>query len=463
MSEVSGVQVEELLAKYTRAAPRYTSYPTVLDWAPGFDPATYGDLLRSAAQIDAPLSLYTHIPYCPERCLFCGCNVVITRKRERISEYVDCLLSELKAFQEAGLGNRSMHQLHWGGGTPTHLSEAEIERLFVATRDTFQFTEDAEISIEVDPRVTSKPQVELLGRLGFRRISMGVQDCDPEVQADIKRIQPYEMTRDVVETARAAGFEAVNIDLIYGLPFQTEERFAASVERVLQLRPDRLALFHYAHVPWIKKHQEAMTLEAMPDAGEKLRIFLRASSMLRAAGYETVGLDHFALPQDELVEARDAGALQRNFMGYTTRRATDLVPLGVSSIGELDGCYVQNDPVEASYQSQIREKGVACSRGYRLTDEDQLRRDVIHGLMCNGVLKKSEIETKHGIDFDQHFATELAELGPLEEDGLVELSSSTLHLTTLGNLLMRNVALVFDSYLRERSDGDGSATFSKTL
>jgi oxygen-independent coproporphyrinogen-3 oxidase len=454
-----------LLEKYATSAPRYTSYPTAVDWASDFDGSRYPELLADAARENAPLSVYVHIPFCAERCLFCGCNVVITRNEERVERYLERLEREFAFVRASGVGAREVHQYHWGGGTPTHLSSKQIARVQESFTKTFHLAGDAEVAIEVDPRVTTDEQIALLARLGFNRISVGIQDFDRRVQEDVKRVQSVEETRRVVDAARAAGMGSLNVDLIYGLPYQSVESFERTVRIVLEIRPERIALFHYAHVPWIKKHQTAMSLDAAPDPATKLAIFLRALELFRDAGYVSIGLDHFALPEDELARAARAGSLHRNFMGYTTRRGSEMVSLGVSAIGEVGGAFVQNDPAESEYLTRIQEHGFATARGHTLSAEDRLRRDVILSIMCNLVLAKAPIEARHGIDFDEHFAAELAELAPLEADGLVERGRDALRITPLGQLFLRNVALPFDRYLRARRalGESGKGTFSRTL
>ena len=462
---------KELLERYATSAPRYTSYPTAVDWEtdPGkaFDPADYPARLAAAADArpDDALSLYTHVPYCAELCLFCGCNVQISRSDERRERYLGAVEAELARLEETGIGRREVQQFHWGGGTPTSLSPSQLERLFSAITSRFDLAAGAEVSIEVDPRVTTLEQVDVLASLGFNRISMGIQDFDPEVQKAIKRVQSEELTRGVIDRARAKGMGSVNVDLIYGLPHQTRAGFADTVERVLDIRPERVALFHYAHVPWMKSHQSAMDVDAMPGAAEKLDIFSDAIAAFDAAGYVYLGLDHFALPDDELSLAAKEGTLHRNFMGYTTQRGREMVSLGVSSIGEIDGVYVQNIANEPEYVTLAHERGFATYRGHDMSAEDELRRDVILELMCNGRIGRPAIEERHGIDFGETFALELEGLEPLVADGLLTVSSQELRLTAIGQILMRNVAAVFDRYMRERKarGQSGSGTFSKTL
>jgi len=455
----------ELLRKYATAAPRYTSYPTVVDWEEGFDTGSYPELLRQAARSQGELSVYVHVPFCDERCLFCGCNVVITRSAERVERYLDRIERELDMLHETGIGARRVHQYHWGGGTPTHLDVAQIRRLHGIFASVFDLSPDAEAAVEVDPRVTSTEQIEALAELGFNRISLGVQDFDPRVQKAIKRVQSEEETRRIVDAARAAGMRSCNVDLIYGLPHQTRDAFAATVRRVIDMRPERVALFHYAHVPWLKKHQTALPEEALPSADDKLFIFVDALEAFRAAGYVYIGLDHFALPGDELARAARDGSLRRNFMGYTTRRGSDTVAAGVSAIGEVAGAFVQNSANEAEYGELVRERGFATARGHRLSADDRLRRDVILALMCSGVVRKAEIEAAHGVSFERVFAAELEALRPLAADGLVEDDAGEVRLTDVGQLFMRNVAVVFDRYfqVRQARGESGRGTFSKTL
>jgi oxygen-independent coproporphyrinogen-3 oxidase len=357
-----------------------------------------------------------------------------------------------------------VRQYHWGGGTPTQLNLRQMQRVQDAFAGAFTLAQDAEVAIEVDPRVTTVEQVRWLASVGFNRVSMGVQDFEPAVQEAVKRHQTEQQTRTIVDAARAAGIPSVNIDLMYGLPAQTEQSFARTVEITLDIRPERVALFHYAHVPWMKRHQKTIETERAPSSEEKMRILTRSIEQFRAAGYEYIGLDHFALPDDELARAHREGWLGRNFMGYTVRRGDDMIGLGVSSIGDVSGCFAQNAHVEGEYLAAMREKGYATVRGHQLTAEDKLRRDVILGLMCNGALRKADVEQAHGIAFDATFATELAELRPLAADGLVELHADRLVVTELGQLFLRNVALPFDRYFRERKarGGDSGRTFSRT-
>jgi oxygen-independent coproporphyrinogen-3 oxidase len=454
-----------LLERYGVAAPRYTSYPTAVDWRGDLDPATYPERLERASRDDTPLSVYVHVPFCEQLCLFCGCNVVITRHHEHALPYLDALGREIAAVRATGIGRRKVSQYHWGGGTPTFLSESEIGRLHEMIASTFAFEPGAEIAIEIDPRHTTRGQIRLLRSLGFNRVSAGVQDFDPAVQQAIRRIQSEDETRLVVAEARSAGFDSVNVDLIYGLPFQTEAGFDRTLDRIVDLRPDRIALFHYAHVPWIRKHQDALPVEAFPDAQARSRIFLNALRRLGAAGYESIGLDHFALPGDELAVARREGRLQRNFMGYTTRRGGDLVPFGVSSIGEIGGAFVQNARDVDAWSRRTETTGHAIERGHVLDKDDRVRREVIMQMMCHARIDKRAVERAHGVRFDEEFRVELSELEAPEKDGLVVRGPDAIDATPLGQLFLRNLALPFDRYFRERkSRPEGvSRTFSRTL
>lgn len=455
-------RVAELLERHASAAPRYTSYPTVLDWDPGFDPASQAACVERAAALADPYSVYVHVPFCERRCLFCGCNVAITRSHERVEAYLDALEHELRALAALGLGRRPVRELHLGGGTPTHLDGAQLERVCAALESRLAFLPGAERAVEVDPRVTDAEQLRLLARLGFRRLSLGVQDLDERVQAAIGRRQAEEDTRALVELARELGFTSISLDLMYGLPHQDRESFARTLERALTLRPDRLALFHYAHVPWIKPHQRALDAAAMPEAPERLGIFLDSVETLVERGYAFLGLDHFALEHDELARAHRAGRMHRDFMGYTARPAGDLLGLGASAIGELGGAFLQNEPEEPEYRERIAAGGgLVAVRGHALTPDDRLRRDVILGLMCRGRVDRAAIEAAHGVRFASAFAPELEALRAHEADGLIRVDAQELEVTPLGQLFLRNLASIFDRYLRSRTR-DRERSYSRT-
>jgi oxygen-independent coproporphyrinogen-3 oxidase len=453
----------ELLRRYNVPGPRYTSYPTAPSWKESLDAAGYGRILEEsrAAAEPAPLSLYFHLPFCERLCYFCGCTVVITGTHHGPEEtYLQAIEREIDwSASRLGGSTRRVVQLHWGGGTPTYFSPALLTRLGRRIRERFAFDSDAEIGVEIDPRVTTPAHLEALAALGFNRLSLGVQDFDAEVQESINRIQPFEATREIVRAARSLGFPSVNMDLIYGLPHQTPERFARTIDRILEIGPDRLAVYSYANVPWMKKHQSVLE-KHLPDEATKLSIFLTALERFTAAGFEYIGMDHFARPDDELARARRERTLHRNFQGYTTKAGTDLVGFGMSAIGSIGDWYVQNRRELAPYRSDVAAAGAAPFRGARLSADDRLRRTVIERLMCHGVVRKREIEERFGIRFDEEFAQALERLEPMRRDGLVELSADEVRATPLGRLFLRNLAMPFDAYLEKAPE---RPVFSRTV
>jgi oxygen-independent coproporphyrinogen-3 oxidase len=453
----------DLLRKYDRPGPRYTSYPTAVEFHAGFDEGAYRQRLAEAAsRPEEPLSLYLHLPFCEERCSFCGCMVVITKKHEVAERYLEYLHREI-ALLAAALGERRrVVQHHWGGGTPTYLTVAQIEALHAVVRRHFDVDAGAEVAIEVDPRVTSDEQLRTLRSLGFNRLSLGVQDLDPVVQQAVNRIQGEELTRALFERARSLGFESINVDLIYGLPFQTKEGFAQTVAAVVAMRPDRLAVYSYAHVPWIRGNQKRIDPADLPPPVLKLELFLAATEAFLGAGYRPIGMDHFALPGDELALAADAGRLHRNFMGYTTRPASDMVGAGVSAIGDVGGAFAQNTKKLSTYYATLDRERFPIERGYPLDADDLVRRFVISEIMCNLRLDIPAVERRFGIDFSRYFETEVRELaeGPLV-DGLLEMRPDRLEVTNRGRLLVRNVCMTFDRYLRAKTAD--RPVFSRTV
>ncbi len=455
MSAVSSPLSAELLRKYDRPGPRYTSYPTAVEFHGGFDEAAYRERLADAARrAEEPLSLYLHLPFCEARCSFCGCMVVITQKREVAARYLDYLHREIALLAQALGERRHVVQHHWGGGTPSYLSVEQIETLAAVVRRHFDLEKGAEVAIEVDPRVTTDEQLERLRALGFNRLSLGVQDLDPVVQEAVNRIQGEALTRGLFERARALGFESINVDLIYGLPFQTLDGFAHTLETVVAMRPDRLAVYSYAHVPWIRGNQRHIDPADLPPPARKLELFLAATEAFLGAGYRPIGMDHFALPGDELAVAAEAGRLHRNFMGYTTRPATDMVGAGISAIGDVGGAFAQNTKKLSTYYATLDRDRFPVERGYPLDADDQVRRFVITELMCNLGLDVARVEQRFGIDFSRYFATEIEELaaaGGLVADGLVEVRPDRVQVTTRGRILVRNVCMTFDRYLRRKT------------
>ena len=456
----------ELLARYDRPGPRYTSYPTAVEFHPGFTEVHYRERLAAADALpDAPLSVYAHLPFCEERCLYCACNVVITRHRDVADRYLDHVLLEVDLLARHLPHRRRVSQIHWGGGTPTYYPSADLERLFGAFAERFELTGDAEVGIEVDPRVTTHEQIAALGRLGFNRISMGVQDFAPEVQEAVHRVQSYEITRALVDRSRAEGFGSVNLDLIYGLPYQTVDRFRHTLDQVLTLRPDRVAVYSFAFVPWIKAHMKSIPVEALPGAALKLELLALTVDAFAAAGYRQIGMDHFALPEDELALAAEARTLHRNFMGYTVQSARDMVAVGITGIGDLQGAYVQNGRKLPEYYEAVRAGRFPIERGYALDADDAVRRHIITRLMCNFYLDVGEVERLFDLSFRLAFAAELAELtGPDSpaSHGLLTVTPEALELTPVGRMFVRNVCMVFDRYLRARAAQE-KPVFSRTV
>jgi oxygen-independent coproporphyrinogen-3 oxidase len=449
------------LEKYNRPGPRYTSYPTAPVWKEDFGPDDLESFYARAEKEATPLSLYMHIPFCESLCLFCACNVSIQKDKKVAIPYLEALKREIEHVSQRVSKNRTVIQFHWGGGTPTYLTPAQMEDLFGHARQRFSFALDAEIGIEIDPRVTSRAHLETLRRLGFNRLSMGIQDFQPKVQETIHRVQPYELTRDLIVAARELGFESLNVDLIYGLPYQTAESFKDTIDKTLTLAPDRVAMFSYAHVPWLKKQQGSFA-EHLPDGMEKFRIFRAGLERFLGAGYVYIGMDHFARPGDELAVAQKNRTLHRNFQGYTTKAGADLYGMGVSAISSIGGAYAQNRREVPAYQQTIGTRGIATMRGYRLSADDLLRRAVIGRLLCHTLIPKHEIERDFSIQFDEYFAPELQRLEEARDAGLVVLDSAEIRVTPLGRIFIRNVAMAFDRYLHEQQM-DQRPLFSKTL
>jgi oxygen-independent coproporphyrinogen-3 oxidase len=457
----------EILPRYEGPGPRYTSYPTAPVWGTHYgveafreDLAAWSAGARSGGE---GLALYAHVPFCRSLCHFCACNRVITRDIALPERFLDTIAREIDAVRAIVDAAPLATQLHWGGGTPTHLSPPQIRRLFASLVDAFPLAPGAEVSIEVDPRVTTEEQVETLRALGFDRISLGVQDVDPRVQQAIHREQPAAVTAALVERARAAGFGSVNLDLIYGLPFQREESFARTLDTVLAMQPDRIALYSYAHVTWVAKQQRGFERQDLPDAPTKLGILLLAIRRLLAAGYVYIGMDHFAKPEDELARALRAGTLRRNFMGYTTQAGTTLLGFGPSAISELPRSYAQNERELEAWQDSVAGRGLATLRGHRLSEDDETRRWVIARILCQGELSGAAFVARFGGSLRQRFAAELAALAPLEADGLVAIDpDGSVRVTPLGRLLVRNVAMAFDAYLAAQR-ASGERLFSKAV
>lgn len=441
----------ELLKRYDVAGPRYTSYPTAVQFHTAYKAEQYQAEVRkqlTSKQI-SPLSLYVHIPFCDTVCYYCACNKVITKNKARAFPYLQRLYKEIAMQSKLHGKQRPITQLHFGGGTPTFLSDDELTELIEQLREHFNFLPDqqAEYSIEIDPRGVGSKRIKLLRKLGFNRLSCGVQDFEPKVQAAVNRIQSEAETLEVITSARECGFKSISLDLIYGLPHQNRESFARTIDKVIDMRPDRISVFNYAHMPQLFKTQRQIDSRHLPSAEEKLAILKLSIDRLCAAGYKYIGMDHFALPDDELALAQQNGSLQRNFQGYSTQADCDLVALGASAIGKLDNCYVQNEKDLANYYSRIDNGELPIFRGYRLDDDDQLRRDVITQLICQFELEWQNIAAKWQIEPMDYFSAERLQLEPLQADGLLSMNAQGIKVLPAGRLLIRNICMVFDKFL----------------
>jgi len=453
----------EMLRRYDRPGPRYTSYPTAPQFSVEFAQKEFDQEIQSTNENDNPadLSLYFHLPFCDTLCYFCGCTMLITHNRQRIDEYIDYVIREIKLLSSKIKKGRKVAQLHWGGGTPTYLSPEQIRRLFDAIRDNFVFHPDAEIGVEIDPRGLTDAHLDALHQVGFNRASMGVQDFEPKVQEGINRLQSEKLTRWAFQGLRARGFDSINLDLIYGLPFQTVDSFTRTLERIIDISPDRLAVFNYAHVPWMKKHQRIIENTTLPKANEKLGILKATIEKLTSVGYVYIGMDHFAKADDSLTQAFYEKTLYRNFQGYSTQSGCDLYGLGMSSISQLQDVYAQNIKEIPNYYQTIDKNELATHRGYRLTQDDHLRRYVIMKLMCDFELDKRRVEEKFQINFDRYFEDALPELERFAADGLIEWPNGVISVTDMGRLLIRNIAMAFDKYHAKKEQD--TPVYSRTV
>ena len=462
---IAGEMTAELLARYDRPGPRYTSYPTAVEFHDGFGPADHATRLCEAAhRPDDPLSLYVHLPFCEHRCSFCACHVVVTKAESVADAYLSRLVAEARTTADKLGDRRVLQQYHWGGGTPTYYSPSTLADLHRDLLAEFDLAPGAEVALEVDPRVTNEEHLTVLRECGFNRLSMGVQDTDDHVQDLIGRNQTWQQTVDLNDAARRLAYSSINIDLIYGLPGQNEESFGRSLDQVIGLEPDRLAVYSFALVPWMRPHQNRIDAGLLPDRDVKFSLLSLAISRLTEAGYQQIGMDHFARPGDELSTAYANGTLSRNFMGYTTKRGTEIVGLGSSAISDIGSAYAQNHRRLASYYEAVDGGELPVERGVALTSEDQLRRFVITELMCNGRLQATDVMERFGVDMASHFGPELAELestGGLVDTGFVEMNGADIEATALGRPFIRNVAMVFDTRLRSAPTGE--QTFSRTV
>jgi oxygen-independent coproporphyrinogen-3 oxidase len=436
-----------LLTKYSQPGPRYTSYPPAPHFAEDFGIGQWQQEIIESQDPDRPLSLYVHIPFCDTLCYYCGCNMVATQKYDKALDYLAYLKREIDTVAALTDPARPMVQLHWGGGTPTFLKAEDIRNLASHIRSRFNFAADAEVSVEVDPRGLQREQVQALKESGFNRASLGVQDIEEKVQKAVNRIQPLSLIEEVYGWFRAEGFSSINLDLMTGLPYQTVDSYRNTLAEIVRLNPERLAVFGYAHVPWMKKHQKLILQTDLPNFETRMAMQELILETLEGAGYVHIGMDHFAKPEDELVKAQRNKTLWRNFQGYTTHRHADIYAFGASSISQTESVYAQNEKRPDGYQKLIDEHGLATVKGYRLTTDDKIRRDVITELMCDLSLVKASIEARWNIRFDDYFADSLKLLEPLQADSLVEADKSEIRVTALGRLFLRNIAMSFDAYL----------------
>jgi oxygen-independent coproporphyrinogen-3 oxidase len=449
---------KDLIYKYAKPAPRYTSYPTAAEFHPISEREWREKLIKSNER-KTPLSLYFHIPFCENECYFCGCNVIITKRKQVVNPYLEYLTKEMDLVGELIDKNRKVVQLHWGGGTPNYLNREQMRWLMNEIKKRFDFEKDAEISIEIDPRHIDRETIFILREIGFNRASFGIQDFNEKVQRAVNRIQPEEMIFNVMGWLREAGFESVNIDLIYGLPYQSVETYSETIDKVIKLNPDRIANFNFAYVPWMKRLQRKIDEKALPKPEEKLEILKLTIDKLTKAGYLFIGMDHFAKPDDELAVAQRERTLHRNFQGYTTHAEAELLGFGATSISMLYDAYAQNYKKLKDYYGKIDEGKLPVERGFFLNEDDIIRRDIIMRLMSHFQLYKSEIEEKYKIRFDEYFKREMEALKELEQDGLLKIYPDRIDITPAGRLLIRNIAVNFDIYTLQKKE----KRFSKAI
>ncbi len=456
-------RVEELVRKYDRPGPRYTSYPTAPEWRNDYDPAEYIEALKKASgEVDEPLSFYLHIPYCRKRCWFCGCNTMVSKGPEGADEYLSRIEKETDMVLSCLGSRKKISQFHWGGGTPSFLTDAQTVRAYEIFFKRFEMLKDAEISIELDPRVTGEGRIRLLKSLGFNRLSMGIQDFNSEVQSAIGRNQDEKMAVDLYRFCRSEGFTGINFDLIYGLPMQTIDSFRETLVKVIELRPDRVAMYSYAHLPAGKVHQKKINEAALPTPQTKSDLFHLAREMFQAGGYIQIGMDHFVRPTDELAQAASQGKLRRNFMGYTVNAAKDWIGVGMSSISYVSNNFAQNHSGIGNYNRAIDSGHFAVYRGLKLNQDDLIRQYLISEIMCNFQVDFSESDRRFGIESRDYLNIELQELQPFIDDGLIIRDNDSLHVTGMGKIFVRNIAMVFDAYLRKAQDGP-KVQFSRTI
>ncbi|MBP9853304.1 MAG: oxygen-independent coproporphyrinogen III oxidase [Candidatus Omnitrophica bacterium] len=449
------------IEKFDIAGPRYTSYPTAPVWSEEINSSIYQEKLKTFGQSDKTLSLYIHIPFCQTMCTYCACSVILRKHDDKYGEeYLTYLFKEIDLLSQYIGRRKNIRQFHWGGGTPTFLNEDQIRRLFQKVSEHFEIDYTGEIAIEIDPRTIDRSKVKSLKDLGFNRISMGVQDFDVAVQEAVNRIQPYELVKEFYDYCRLLGFPSINFDLIYGLPFQTTKSFYDTVDKVIALRPDRIALYSFAYVPWLKKHQKKIDQASLPTSSEKIDIFLQARRQLLEAGYQAIAMDHFALKEDELAKAYRNNRLYRNFMGYTVKPADEYIGVGVSSIGFIEDAFIQNHKILKDYYGALDQNRLPVERGKCLTRDDKIRQFTINSLMCHFRLDKDEFSQRFDELFDGYFFEEQAHIQNCIEDGLLEADKHVINVSDLGKIFIRNICMGFDVYLNKQKL---NARFSRTV
>lgn len=451
-----------LIKRYDKSGPRYTSYPTAVSFTPEYTEDNFRQHADLSNKNGGPLSLYFHIPFCDTICFYCACNKIATKDYSKTPTYLEYLYKEMDMQTALFDSSRVVEQLHWGGGTPTFLQHNEIEELMAYTRKSFNLLDDdsGDYSIEIDPRSVSKDTIKLLRDVGFNRFSLGVQDVDEKVQKAVNRIQPIKETQAIIDACRENDAHSVSIDLIYGLPLQTVEGFAQTLQKAIEMNPDRMSVFNYAHLPHIFKPQRRINEEELPSAEEKLDILQQSIETLTNAGYEYIGMDHFAKPDDELAIAQAEGSLHRNFQGYTTHAECDLVAMGVSSISSVHNSYSQNEKDLDGYYSAIDAGNLPIIRGLSLSEDDVLRRSIIQQLSCHFKLDFEAVEEEFNLNFNEYFALELEELVPMQTDDLLSVTARNIQVTPRGRMLIRNICMTFDQHLRQQT---GKQNFSKVI
>ncbi len=457
---------EELLKKYDQTGPRYTSYPTAVQFVPALNAEVYSNIAKTVSEEnpEQPLSLYFHIPFCDTLCYYCGCSKIVTRNYSLAVPYMEYIEKEIK-LQAPLFGNRLVTQLHWGGGTPTFLDNQQMTSLMQMAKDAFTLddSDQREFSIEIDPRSVDNERIELLANIGFNRLSMGIQDFDPLVQKAVNRIQSKEDTLNVINHARKVGFKSISVDLIYGLPKQQLETFSATLDSIIGAKPDRVAVYNYAHMPHLFKTQKGIKEVDLPNGELKLKLLALTIEKLTNAGYIYIGMDHFSLPDDELSIAQRQGTLHRNFQGYSTHAECDLIGLGLTSIGKVGNSYSQNEKDIESYYGALDKNKLPILRGVELDKDDVMRRHIISELMCHSALTFAGIETMFDINFKEYFKQELLDLATFTEDNLLIISDDGLQITPSGRMLMRNIGMQFDAYLKPGGRVGKKGTYSKLI